>query len=216
MRRAHRRRIIKFREGRLDPKIYRTGLISIDVPEDVKIAWYKPRRWQLLFREERYVGEAFTGSYRTRKPTASFTQWERKIAKRYREAYNQSPVITLTKTGAFAGCEIFIRAKNRSVAQRAMDLITLSSALLDPESFCVGVERDRSIYPADEGEREPQDRDLPKFHTMGGGLTLAALTAARLSQRRSWQSAAWRYFYSCINITVAGKKRIPIVAVTGP
>lgn len=177
-------------------QLFRTGLISSDVPEDVELPWFKARGWQIVFVEERFVGQTATHPGRTSPYTRTFSMWVDDITNKRLKAVDQRPMLVPTSYGAHAGTEIFVRAKDRAAAQRAMDLILLSLVLQDPEQICVGHEINRRIYPSGVHDRVPQDDHLPPLHMMGSGLTASALMAARLSQRKLWQTAAWRLYYS--------------------
>lgn len=181
-------------------RLFRTGLYSTDVPEKIEWPTFRPRGWQLEIREERFIGQVAKKrrSGLAYPPTAQFRRWLNEVNSRREAEIGQRPIISITKTGAHAGSELFVRAKNRSSAQTALDLIMLGHVLLEPEQFCVGHEINRRIYPLGASDNEPEDTHLPPFHIMGAGLTTAAMIAARLSQRKRWQTAAWRWYYSCM------------------
>lgn len=177
-------------------KTYKTGLFSLDLPEDIKIPWFKPRGWEIEFVEDRYIGAVARSETRTSPVTTDFAKWNRKIELKRRATIGAAPTITLTNNGAHAGSELILKAKSRAIAQNAMNLILLGSLVRDPEVLCSGHDMDRRVYPADKSESEPEDVALPPFHSIGFGLTVSALIAARLSQRKRWQTAAWRFYYS--------------------
>lgn len=178
-------------------KIYKTGLFSSDLSEDIKIPWFKPRGWEVEFVEDRFVGRVGRIENKTSKVTTQFAKWHREVELKRRAAIGVAPMIRLTENGAHAGSEILIKAESQTIAQNALNLVSLGRLLHEPEHLCTGHDMDRRVYPADASESLPEDRFLPTFHTIADGVTIAALIAARLSQKRRWQTAAWRFYYSC-------------------
>ena len=108
------------------------------------------------------------------------------------------PIVSVCSTGAYVDSEISILAKSRRDAQYALKLILLGDLLANREQPNMAL---YYVVPPDESEPSPEDHPAFGQHRLlsraSTGLTNAALIGARLSQRKSWQSAAWKYFYAC-------------------
>jgi hypothetical protein len=157
----------------------------MDLPEDIKLPWYRPRGWTITLDAYEYHGK-------------NWHAWQERLRRKV-EAKGRGLVLGMTRDGgSYAGSEIKIVAKNRRVAQGALKLIWLGYLLSTRE--VTDVEK-HYVIPPDNSEPWPEDHPAYGERRPTGvtthGLTIAALIGARLSQRKVWQSAAWSYYYAC-------------------
>ena len=143
--------------------------------------------WELRLQFNSYSGEIGTSKYRS---------WDRALRRQREREKLPQPSISISSNGAHADTEIAILAKDRDRAQYALKLILLGTLLVSRDLADVD---DYFVVPPDVTEARPEDQFLRRpYHRLStNGLIEASYVAARLSQRRQWQVAAWKLFYAC-------------------
>lgn len=158
---------------------YKTSLFSTDTVDDAEPP-YQGRGWFVDLDTSRYVGDL---------DDPGFLKWERALARKR----GRHSVTIVSGKEARADAEIFIHAKNRNTAQRALTLISIGLLLVVGSALSDGMR----VQPPDDSEGLFDDAiGMRTTSLTTGGLALASLVAARLSRKQNFQSAAWKYYYA--------------------